>query len=59
MNNTLEDICLMISLLCMVLIITITGLTIVKRNHEYCEIEENKNKWNCLTPKDIENYINK
>lgn len=53
MNNTLEDICFMISLLCMVLIITVIGLTMVMRNREYCEIEENKKEWNCLTHKDI------
>ena len=58
MNKVPDDICLMISLLCIVLVITITGLTIVKRNSEYCEIEENKKEWNCLTEKDIENYIN-
>lgn len=58
MNKVSDDIFLGIGLVCIVLIVTITGMTIVIRNNEYCQIEENKNEWNCLTEKDIKNYIN-
>ena len=53
MSKISDDVFLGIGLLCIILIIIITGMTIVIRNNEYCKIEEHKKEWNCLTEKDI------
>ena len=48
-----EDIDFGLFLIIICLTFVIIGLGIVKQNNKYCEIEEHKKEWNCMTEEEI------
>lgn len=42
-----------ITILIFILGICFMGLIRIKKNEVYCKIEENQNKWNCITLGDL------